>query len=133
MLTIQRAIQINVAMLNHVTMSQARGANFNIFKERHEAEFMSDLAPVVKVKTSPLAVLEVKQILENPPRDKLSEVPPCSPKGGEMFLYFFAAMHSYSYGYHDCIITLFITSFSNLMQLIIWDAATAGYNTWLYS
>ena len=41
-------------MLNHVTMSQARGANFNIFKERHEAEFMSDLAPVVKVKTSPL-------------------------------------------------------------------------------
>ena len=66
---------------------------------------MSDLAPVVKVKTSPLAVLEVKLILENPPRDKLSgEVLPCSPKGGEMFLYFFAAMHSYSYGYHDCII-----------------------------
>ena len=56
MLTIQRAIQINVAMLNHVTMSQARGANLYIFKERHEAEFMSDLAPVVKVKTSPLAV-----------------------------------------------------------------------------
>ena len=94
MLTIQRAIQINVAMLNHVTMSQARGANFNIFKERHEAEFMLDLAPVVKVKTSPLAVLEVKQILENPPRDKLSEVPPCMQSQGRRNVFVLLRSHA---------------------------------------
>lgn len=54
------------------------------------ARFMSDLVPVIKVQTSPLLISEVKLLLEDPPKDKVSEIPPCSPKGGEVYIYSFS-------------------------------------------
>ena len=44
---------------------------------------------VVKIHEFLLETFDVKQLLEDPPKEKLSDIPPCNPKGGEIYIYSF--------------------------------------------
>ena len=50
----------------------------------------SSLSSVVKLTHSPLLISEAKLLLEDPPKDKLIEVPPYCPKAGEVYIYTFS-------------------------------------------
>jgi len=57
-----------------------------------EADLDSETLPreelsVVKPAFSPLTNSEAKQLLENPPKDKVSTIPPILPKAGEVYIY----------------------------------------------
>ena len=36
-----------------------------------------------------LETFDVKRLLEDPPKEKLSDIPPCNAKGGEIYIYSF--------------------------------------------
>ena len=42
---------------------------------------------VYRVSTTPLAVSEVVTLLQNPPEDSVSDLPPVTPKAGEIYIY----------------------------------------------
>ena len=42
---------------------------------------------VFRVSKTPLGISEVVSLLQDPPLDKISTLPPVQPKGGEIYLY----------------------------------------------
>ena len=44
---------------------------------------------MVKCREFPLETFDVKRLLEDPPKEKLSDIPPCNAKGGEIYIYSF--------------------------------------------
>jgi len=44
---------------------------------------------VVKLAFSPLTNSDAKALLENPPEDKISTIPPVLPKAGEVYIFSF--------------------------------------------
>ena len=49
-----------------------------------------EAAIVIKLAFSPLKNFEAKLLLENPPKDKVSTIPPNLPKAGEVYIYSFS-------------------------------------------
>ena len=62
-----------------------RGTYAKLVVERSKDERMS--VQPFKVSSTPLSITEVVELLQNPPEDGLSTLPPAKPSAGEVYLY----------------------------------------------